>query len=226
MLPLRDENPSHGVPFITIGLIVINTIVFIYEASIGMRAESFVMAYAIIPAEIFGSIPSSLLPLFSSMFLHGGLLHLLGNMWFLWIFGDNLEEYLGHVGYLFFYLITGIVAGLAHIFLNHSSNIPTLGASGAVSGVLGGYLVLFPRIRIRTLITLGFFFQVIRIPAIFFLGLWFIMQLLGGLGGEAQIAFGAHVGGFIAGVLFIVCCSTKQSSFVEHRYNPKRMRRW
>lgn len=232
MFPLRDENPSHGTPFVTVLLILANVGVFFYETALGNSVEHFISNFALIPARLHpgsyseGAVPP-LLTFVTSMFLHGGWGHLLGNMWFLWLFGDNLEEFLGHAGFLLFYLVTGIVAGAVHVVLNLSSEIPTLGASGAVSGVLGGYLVLFPRIRIRTLIFLGFFINVVRVPAIFFLGIWFVMQLMGGLGGDAGVAFGAHVGGFVAGaaILFFLSRGRPRSAH-EARYEPHRLPRW
>lgn len=233
MLPLRDENPSHTFPFVTILLIVANVLIFFYQASLGRHVEEFVFQFAMIPAEVthLHNLSSStaippLASLFTSMFLHGGIAHLLGNMWFLWIFGDNIEDFLGHVGFLAFYVLTGLAADFAHILLNPESTIPTLGASGAISGVLGAYIVLHPRIRIRTLVTLGFFWEVVRIPAIFFLGIWFLMQFLGGMGDTgAGVAYGAHIGGFVAGVLWLLLFSRRDPTPHE-RYEPNRSARW
>lgn len=234
MLPLRDENPSHSFPFVTIVLIVANAAIFYYQMSLGKRLGEFVIQFAMIPAEITGfhNLPFSttippLASLFTSMFLHGGIGHLLGNMWFLWIFGDNIEDFLGHFGFLLFYLLTGIAADLAHVAMNPDSAIPTLGASGAISGVLGAYIVLHPRIRIRTLVILGFFWRVVRIPAIFFLGIWFLMQFMGGLGDpRGRVAYGAHIGGFVAGVLFILLFTRRSAQPPEHRFEANRSARW
>lgn len=230
MFPLRDENPTHSVPFFTLVLIAINVFVFFCEFSYGPAIEAFILTWGVIPREIIQNqnLPISpgvppFVTLVTSMFLHGGFGHLIGNMWFLWIFGDNLEDFFGKTRFLFFYFGTGIIAGLVHVLLNPGSTVPTIGASGAVSGVLGAYVILYPRIRVRTLLVLGFFIQVIRVPAIFFLGLWFFMQVLGGLAGGSSIAFGAHIGGFVAGVVFVILFSKKKSSHPQ-RYDPYRRR--
>lgn len=224
MFPLRDENPTHKFPILTVLIIFLNIAVFAYEVSLGRAAEEFVYAYAFIPDAFFSS--HAVLPLFTSMFLHGGFGHIFGNMWFLWIFGDNLEDYLGKFQYLFFYLATGVVAGLVHGFLNPESNLPTVGASGAISGVLGGYIILHPKIRVKTIVTLGFFWEIFYLPAVFFLGLWFLMQMLGGLGGPSQVAFGAHIGGFVAGVVLMFSMTKKSGLPHPHRYDPIRSRRF
>jgi len=158
------------------------------------------------------------------MFLHGGWTHLIGNMWFLWIFGDNIEDFLGHIGFVFFYFVTGIVAGLTHVLLNPNSTIPTIGASGAISGVLGAYMVLHPRIRVKTLVTLGFYIEVVRIPAFYFLGFWFLMQFLGLQG--SGVAYGAHIGGFIAGAAFILLFTQRRSASFLERYDSARRPWW
>jgi len=197
-----------------ISLIAINCLVFFKEIQMGPGLERFVFEYGILPIEITKGInlPTSpaippYLTLFTSMFLHGSLGHLLGNMWFLWIFGDNIEDRLGKRRFLFFYLFTGIIAGLVHVGLNPASEIPTLGASGAISGVLGAYVVLFPHVRIRTLFVLVVFLKVFRVPAILFLGVWFVGQYLSLMNGGqygSGVAFGAHIGGFVAGAATIV----------------------
>lgn len=222
MFPLRDENPTHGTPFITILLIIANVLAFIGEMT-ASDPEAVIFQLGIVPRELVSGIAPSW-TVVTSMFLHGGIGHLVGNMWFLWLFGDNLEDFLGHFWYLIFYLFTGLVAGLTHVALNPESAVPTIGASGAVSGVLGGYLVVYPRIRVRTLLVLGFFFDVVRIPAVIFLGLWFVMQLMGGLGGDAGIAFAAHVGGFVAGAALLFLCSRRQPVH-EHTYDAWRTSR-
>ena len=234
MIPIRDENPSHGIPFITLLLIFSNGFVFFYQYFFGpIHPERFLFEFGILPIEVMQNenLPNSssippYLSLFTSMFLHGGFGHILGNMWYLWIFGDNLEDYFGHWGFLTFYLVTGLAAGLTHVFMNPSSEIPTIGASGAISGVLGGYMILHPRIRIKTLMFFGFFIQMIYVPAFFFLGIWFIMQLLGGLGPSGGIAFGAHIGGFVAGVFYLFLCTRRTPVPTQHPYDPHRHRRW
>lgn len=233
MFPLRDENPSHRFPLVTVAIIVVNCLAFIWEFSGGPAAEQLIYQYAMLPIEVStgqnladSTAIAPYVSIFTSMFLHGGIGHLLGNMWFLWIFGDNLEDHLGHLRYFVFYLVTGVAAALTHVAFNAQSDIPTLGASGAISGVLGGYLVLFPKIRVRTLITLGFYFNIVYVPAIAFLGLWFVMQLLGGFGGQGGIAFGAHIGGFVAGVLWMLVFSRPAPETAIHRYDARRIPRW
>ena len=224
MFPLRDENPSHHFPLVTVALILINCTVFGYEVSLGPAADAFVQSFAFIPSDFWYS--HSVYPLFTSMFLHGGIGHVFGNMWFLWIFGDNLEDHLGKFHYLVFYTVTGLAAGLVHGWLNPESPVPTVGASGAISGILGGYMVLHPRIKIKTVVTLGFFWNIIYLPAIFFLALWFLMQLLGGLGGPSQVAFGAHIGGFVAGTVLIFLLTKRGGNRPSRRYDPWRQRRF
>lgn len=209
-IPLKDLNPRRSYPIVNTALIVMNFAVFIYQVTLPPQAfHHLVMANAMVPAHVLGwldgRIPAeaAFLPIFTSMFLHSGLAHILGNMLFLWIFGDNVEDYFGHWGYLFFYLLCGIGSGLLHIFFNLHSTLPALGASGAISGVMGAYLVLFPRSQILTLV----FIFLIPLPAILILGGWFLMQFLsavGTLGGAATsggVAWWAHVGGFVLGML-------------------------
>lgn len=241
MFPIRDENPRQAFPLVTLLLILANAAVFFREVQLELLdprlQAAFVLKYALIPLQVTQGavLPSAhydeaippLLTLVTSMFLHGGLAHFVGNMWFLWIFGDNVEDVLGHVGFLIFYLVSGVLAGVFHVLLGPDAQVPTLGASGAISGVLGAYIVLFPRIRIQTLLFFGFFIQRARVPAVFFLGLWFVLQLVGGLGGAgAGIAFGAHIGGFVAGVLIILVVSRRAPAAPTYRYDPRRLRRW
>lgn len=220
------------------GFIAINLWVFFREVKLGggPALDAFVATYGMIPLEIargktlpVGSDVPNLVTLFTSMFVHGGLAHLVGNLWFLWLFGDNVEDVYGHVGFFFFYLLAGVCAALFHIALDPGSRIPTIGASGAISGVLGAYLALFPRIRIRTLIFIVIFIQVVSVPAVIFLGLWFVMQLLeasraGGSGGG--IAFGAHIGGFLAGFLVTLIACKRPPKPPRYRYETRRVRRW
>jgi membrane associated rhomboid family serine protease len=209
-IPLRDENPSGKFPFVNVCLILANIAVFIYQLTLTPHAfQIFVTANAMVPARIpavlngYGSFEAAFLPLLTSMFLHAGLAHILGNMLFLGIFGDNVEAAFGHLRYLLFYFVCGVGAGLMHIAFNFNSHIPALGASGAISGVLGAYIVLEPRNRILTLI----FIFLVRVPAVVVLGLWFVLQFLSGIGSLGSTANGgvavwAHIGGFLLG-LFI-----------------------
>ena len=212
MIPLKDINPSRTTPFVNIALIVANIVVFFYQVTLPAHAfKAFVFTYATIPARIplllagHGSAQVALEPLFTSMFLHGGLMHLLGNMLFLYIFGDNVEDYFGHIGYLLFYLFCGIGSGLVHVLFNLHSTIPAIGASGAISGVMGAYIYLFPRAQVLTF----FFIFLIPVPAFFILGYWFVFQFLeavSGIGGDPSggVAVWAHVGGFLIGLVIVM----------------------
>jgi membrane associated rhomboid family serine protease len=201
MFPVSDVIPSRTVPFVTVGLIIVNVLVFLYQLTLsGVGLEQFVGAYAVVPAWFWW--PS----LFTSQFLHGGWMHILWNMVYLWIFGDNVEDRLGHFQYLLFYLGAGAVAGVLQILFNPFSAVPMLGASGAIAAVMGAYFVLYPHSRVLTAIFLVLFFDLVEIPAIFFLGIWFLLQLINGIGslGIANAAgggtaFWAHIGGFAAG---------------------------
>jgi membrane associated rhomboid family serine protease len=207
-IPLRDENPSGKFAFVNLGLILANIGIFIYQLTLTpCTFQAFVAANAMIPARVpallngYGTLEAAFLPLVTSMFLHAGIAHILGNMLFLWIFGDNVEAEFGHLGYLLFYFVCGIGSGLTHIAFNLNSHIPALGASGAISGVLGAYLLLEPRNRILTLI----FIFVVRVPAVVVLGLWFVLQFLSGIGSlgsnaNGGVAVWAHIGGFLLGV--------------------------
>jgi len=213
LIPLKDLNPHRRFPVVNVALILINLGVFVYQLALQVSIspaayKAFVFTYATIPARfpafLAGHIPFGVafLPLVTSMFLHAGFAHILGNMLFLYIFGDNVEDYFGHLGYLVFYMVCGIGAGLLHIAFNLNSPLPALGASGAISGVMGAYLLLYPRAKILTLIL----FFVVPIPAVFILGYWFLLQFLAGissLGGmpNGGVAVWAHVGGFLLGML-------------------------
>lgn len=208
MIPLKDLNPSRTFPIVNVLLILANVIVFLYQVNLPPRVEhAFVMANATVPERLpeflAGSVSAkvALAPLFTSMFLHGGLLHLLGNMLFLWIFGDNVEDFFGHAGYLVFYLACGIGSGLLHVLFNLHSALPAVGASGAISGVMGAYVVLYPRAKVLTL----FFIILVPVPAFVVLGLWFVMQFLEGVGRlgmreSGGVAWWAHIGGFLMGM--------------------------
>lgn len=214
MIPLRDRNPSGSFPFVTLFIIAACTLAFLYELAAGPNLKRVIYEYALIPGVVTHGLESGKLgygaaiaPFFTMMFLHGGWLHLIGNMWFLWIFGDNIEDTLGPFRYLFFYLTCGLVAGLTQFFTDPTSMIPALGASGAIAGVMAGYIVLFPGARILTLVPLGFFLQVMELPAWAVLGIWFLIQALSGFltmgGAGGGVAWWAHVGGFVAGILLV-----------------------
>ena len=201
MFPVSDVIPSRTTPFVTAGLIAVNVLVFLYQVTLGPAdLRAFVASYAVIPAWFW---PPALI---TSQFLHGGWRHIIWNMVYLWIFGDNVEDQLGHVGYLIFYLGAGAAAAILQVLFNPFSGIPMLGASGAIAGVMGAYFVLYPQSRVLTAIFVFFFFDLVEIPAVFFLGIWFLMQLLSGVGSlgvsnaaGGGTAFWAHVGGFVVG---------------------------
>jgi membrane associated rhomboid family serine protease len=212
MIPLKDDLPTRTFPFVTIVIIAINIAVFFYEVSLGPRSERLIFSYGAIPFNLIygferGQSPFPIVAsLFTSMFLHGGLLHVAGNMLYLWIFGNNIEDVMGHVRFVFFYLICGVAAVYSHALIDSASQVPMIGASGAVSGVLGAYLILFPHAKVLTLVPIFFFIQIIRIPAVIVLGLWIVVQFVNGFFGVGQIggvAWFAHIGGFLAGMLLI-----------------------
>jgi membrane associated rhomboid family serine protease len=243
MIPLRDSNPSGSPPVVTMVLIALNLIIWFYQVSLGRAVDQFVIEYGLIPLRFAmsyrldgGVLDNAAVPLFSSIFMHGGWLHVIGNMWFLWIFGDNVEDRLGHVRFLVFYLLCGIGASLAHILFNPASRIPTIGASGAISGVLGAYLVSFPYARIHTLFIIFFFIRFIEIPAFLFLVVWFLFQFLSGASqiGVYQdtggVAYWAHMGGFVIGVI-LIWIFPKSSRFRDRSsddedYPRRTYRRW
>jgi membrane associated rhomboid family serine protease len=207
MIPIRDQNPTRHTPIVNYTLIAINIFVFLIFLLAGSKQEALVYQFALIPANITNH-PSvgNILDIFTSMFMHGGWAHIIGNMLYLWIFGDNVEDRMGSFPYLIFYLLSGVAASLAHILTNPGSQIPTVGASGAIAGVLGAYLVMYPRSRILTFVPLGFFMRLTLVPASIVLGFWFILQLFSGLltlGGPdvGGVAVWAHVGGFVFGVV-------------------------
>jgi membrane associated rhomboid family serine protease len=204
MFPLRDTQRSYSTPAVTILIIAANLFIFLYQASLDpWSGNQFLAVYGLTPARFH------LENMLTSMFLHGGWMHVLGNMWFLWVFGDNIEDVLGHGKYLAFYLLCGVAAAATHIFFNADSRLPTVGASGAIAGVMGAYLVKFPRNRIVTLVFFGFIFFT-DIPAVFMLGYWFVIQVFSGVGSigyshlsQGGTAWFAHVGGFIAGMILV-----------------------
>ncbi len=207
MIPLKDDNPTKTFPFITILLIVANIAVFLYELSLGSGVEYLVSVMGAIPYEIthIHLNPKVSLTLITSLFLHGSILHLLGNMLYLWIFGNNIEDAVGHIKFVLFYLITGVAASMTHILLNTDSMVPVIGASGAISGVMGAYFLFYPRAKVLTLIPFFIFIRIIKVPAFFFLGFWMLFQVISGINvsqsGEAGIAWFAHIGGFAAGLI-------------------------
>lgn len=217
MIPIKDDIPTRTYPYVTIALMVVNVMVFFYQATLGPRgAEIFVYRAAAIPFEIThlqDIYPANIVPppftLITAMFLHGGVVHIGGNMLFLWIFGDNIEDVLGHVKFLVFYLITGVVASMAHILVDVDSTVPMLGASGAVAGILGAYFLLFPRANVLTLVFLIFLITFVRIPAVVFLGLWFVFQILRS-GSADGVAWLAHIGGFVAGAVGILLFAPRE----------------
>ena len=209
MIPIKDDNPTRTFPIINYALIAINVLVFFYQVTLPPHAfKAFLMANATIPAKIpaflagYLGFKMAFYPMFTSMFLHGGLMHLLGNMLFLYVFGDNVEDYLGHVAYLIFYLFCGVSSSMVHVLFNWHSSLPAIGASGAISGVMGAYAVLYPRANVLML----FFVFLIPIPAVFVLGYWFVLQFVEGVGvlgatNAGGVAFWAHIGGFLIGLL-------------------------
>lgn len=204
MFPIRDHNPSTGTPVIVYALIALNILVYLYQWQFdgsGLAADQFYRDWALFPADVTRNV--SYRGLFTSMFLHAGLMHLGGNMLFLWIFGDNLEDQMGSRGFLAFYLACGVVAGLAQVAADPYSQVPTVGASGAIAGVMGGYLLMFPRARVDILVIFIIFFKIFTIPAVVMLGVWLAFQIIGGFGsmGDGGIAYWAHVGGFAAGMI-------------------------
>ena len=220
MVPLNDNNPIRITPYVTYALIVLNVLIFIYEITLGPeQLEGFFQLFAVIPRQLTGSFDGVLVnqpvpewwTLFTSQFLHGGFLHLGGNMLFLWIFGNNVEDQLGHFKYLLFYLVCGALAALSQWYFAPLSNVPSLGASGAIAGVMGAYIIRFPKAEVLTLIPLGILFWTIRVPAIFFLGFWFVQQAFYGVASlgvptnigmeSGGVAYWAHAGGFIFGAI-------------------------
>ena len=214
MIPLRDTIRSRTIPYVNFTLIVLCGVVFLYELSLGERVEPFMRTMAVTPASVSSTLfhgdlsISALLTLVTSMFLHGGWLHLIGNMVYLYVFGDNVEDSLGHAGYLLFYILAGIAAALTEVAFRPDSYVPLIGASGAIAGVLGAYFLLFPRARVTTIIPLFIFFPIVEVSAFFFLGFWFVMQFLQGTLGsgaavEGGVAWWAHAGGFVAGAVLL-----------------------
>jgi membrane associated rhomboid family serine protease len=212
MIPLRTSERTYSTPTVTFTLIAINLVIFLFEITMPeWQLNRIIRLYGLVPEYFRPSM------LFTSMFLHGGWLHVLGNMWFLWIFGKGIEDLLGHGKFLIFYLVCGIAAGFIHVLANYNSPVPTIGASGAIAGVMGAYLIKFPRASIVTLIFIFIFFTTVDIPAAFLLAYWFLIQFFSGVGsvGDSQISHGdvawfAHVGGFLAGMVLVKIIPAKQ----------------
>jgi len=215
MIPLRDDNPAGRKPYVTVTLIVLCVLVFLWQFSHDDRGQQLIaLELGVVPALLFGDPPlpewmdpaPALVTVFTCMFLHGGWMHLIGNMWYLWLFGDNVEDAMGHRSYIVFYLVCGIAAVLAHALPAAGSTVPMVGASGAISGVLGAYLVLYPHARVLVLIPFGYLTRIVHLPAVAVLGFWFVFQLIPALTapkGGGGVAFGAHVGGFVAGMALV-----------------------
>lgn len=216
MIPLRGTVESRNYPIVNTIIIGLNALVYLAELTQGQNLTQFIFTYGLVPARYsvpevahYFSSAQQILAFFSFMFIHGGFLHLLGNMWSLFIFGDNVEDRLGPIRYLLFYLLCGWASGMVHLFMNWDSHVPTIGASGAIAGVMGAYLILFPGSRILTFIPIFFLPYFIEVPAFFFLGLWFVFQFFHAAGSPAQssgIAWWAHIGGFISGIVFLKLC--------------------
>ncbi len=240
MIPLHDDNPTQITPVLTIGLIAMCALVFFYQVSLPPAAgERFVYSFGTIPAVLFGevSLPPevAVLPAFAtivtSMFLHGGWFHLIGNMLYLWIFGNNIEDAMGHGKFVIFYAVCGLAAALSQSLIDPSSEIPMVGASGAISGVLGAYLLLYPRAQVLVLIPFGFFTRLMYVPAGFVLLMWFVLQVLSGgmsLGQRGGgVAFFAHIGGFVAGMALVGIFKHPQVRFfAPARHSSWRRARW
>ena len=232
MIPIRDRNPSGTFPFVTIGIIVTNIFIFLYELTLASDLNVLFKQYGVVPYNVKHydhafdlSLVHTFFPFISSLFLHAGFVHLIGNMWFLWIFGDNIEDKLGHVKYLGFYILCGIIASSVHVLFNSQSVTPCIGASGAIAAVLGAYMVTFPRARVITVVPIFFFLQIIELPAIIVLGFWFIIQFFYGAvsvttsTSGSGVAWWAHIGGFVSGIiLFYIIRILFTGSPVRRRY--------
>ncbi len=213
MIPIRDAVRSTHFPIVNLSIIAVNVLVFLWQFTQGSYIEQALFYFGIVPARysnpelaVHFTHLEQVLPFLTSMFLHGGILHILGNMWFLYIFGDNIEDRIGHFRYLIFYLLCGVAAGVIHLLTNWGSEIPTIGASGAIAGVMGGYVLLFPRAKVLTLVPIFFFFQFFEIPAFVFLGYWLLIQIMSGSASRSDVggvAWWAHIGGFLAGFITV-----------------------
>jgi membrane associated rhomboid family serine protease len=240
LLPLRDDNPTKIRPIMTVSLIAVNVLVFLYQLSLPpQEGQLFIYQFGAIPAAVFGSqtLPSDLvaipasLSVLTSMFLHGGFMHLIGNMLYLWIFGNNVEDAMGHIRFILFYLITGVAASITHFLMDVDSTIPTIGASGAISGVLGAYILLYPRAQVMVFVFFGIFIRMMYIPAGIVLGFYFLLQIFQGAltwGQEGGgVAWFAHIGGFMAGLLLIGLFKKEDVNFFNApHHHEHRIERW
>lgn len=233
MIPIKDDNPTRHFPLVTILLILLNAAVFVFQWILGNDPQAFAFRLGAIPWELthfreLTRLPAAyqsgfpgILTLFTSMFVHGGILHLLGNLLYLWIFGDNVEAIMGHVRFFLFYIACGIVATLSHVIVEPDSTVPMVGASGAISGILGAYFVRFPRARVHVLFILFFFVRIARVSALVILGFWFVMQVFNGFGtlgvDGGGVAWFAHVGGFVAGMILVFLFEKKERVRVYRR---------
>jgi membrane associated rhomboid family serine protease len=234
MFPIRDDNPNILVPYTTYAIVIVNILAWVFAQGMGMEPQlsGSVCRLGLIPGELLGGLsnysaielgPNNLCPInessawltpFTSMFMHGGWLHIIGNMWFLWVFGDNVEDSMGHFRFAIFYLLCGLAAAALQIIADPDSAIPMVGASGAIGGVMGAYVLLYPRVHVHMLLILGFFVTTIAVPAILMLGYWFVIQLVSGfvsIGGQGGgVAFWAHVGGFVGGAVLVLIFKDKK----------------
>jgi hypothetical protein len=234
VFPIRDSIPSQRRPLVVYAIIIANALVFYYETQLGVMSGGaggtkqlmqFFYQYGILPARysmeelsVHYNIVEQAIPFVSSMFMHGGLMHFVGNMWMLWIFGDNVEDWFGRWGFLAFYLACGVLSGVIHLAFNWTSTMPTIGASGAIAGVMGAYMLLYPRAKVLTLVPIVIFIYFIEIPAFIFLGLWFVLQLMQGTGDAvSNVAWWAHIGGFAVGAGFVVLIGGKR--YVTRLFN-------
>ena len=232
MIPLRDDVPSQTTPFVTYGLIALNVVVYLYQFSLSLDSrgpgaeafEAFIQEFGAVPCRLTGActtvdqFPHPAATILTAMFLHANLLHVLGNMLYLWIFGDNVEDTLGHGRFLVFYGLSGLAAALGQTLVNPTSRVPMVGASGAVAGVLGAYLILFPGATVLTLMMFGIFYRIVHIPAVIVLGFWIVIQIVSGYltvalgrGESGGVAWFAHIGGFVAGMLLLFLFRPRQS---------------
>jgi membrane associated rhomboid family serine protease len=239
MIPIRDTIRAETYPIVNSLIIAVNVVFFLVELSQGPRLNKFIYTHGLVPARYaipqisaYFTTGQQVVSFITFMFLHGGFFHLLGNMWFLYIFGDNVEDRLGHFRYLVFYLLCGLASGLSHLAINWHSEVPTIGASGAIAGVMGAYFILYPKAKVLTLVPIFFFFQFFELPAFVFLGIWFLFQFLSAAGASVQaggIAWWAHVGGFVFGVIFLKLfemlptsgVSTKMRHLTRKRSTPR-----
>jgi membrane associated rhomboid family serine protease len=232
MFPIRDNIRTETVPVVTIVIIALNSLVWLYEVSLGSRIDYFILGYGLTPWRFThyymyqgGFWDNAVAPLFSSIFMHAGWMHIIGNMWFLWIFGDNVEDRLGHFNYLIFYLLCGIGAALTQVAFYPNARIPTVGASGAISGVLGAYLISFPNARVYTLLIIFIIIRLVEIPAFLFLIFWFVFQFVAAAAqaGTAQnvggVAYGAHMGGFVLGIVLLWLMPKKPTRRIGYGWN-------